>query len=66
MHVFIHLNNSLATNGSTSKFHFGMFTPSYPFQLFNEIFETHHAQFFSCSDLRVGAWLIVQPIFPAF
>jgi hypothetical protein len=34
--------------------------------LFNEIFEAHRAQMLSCFSLGACAWLIVQPIFPAF
>jgi hypothetical protein len=34
--------------------------------LFNEIFETHHAQILSCFGLKVGTWLTIQLIFPTF
>jgi hypothetical protein len=33
---------------------------------FDEIFKTHHAQSLSCSGLKVGVWLKVQPIFLGF
>jgi hypothetical protein len=34
--------------------------------LFDKISEARYAQILSCSSLRVGAWIIVRPIFPNF
>jgi hypothetical protein len=34
--------------------------------LFNEIFETYCTQILSCFGPRVGAWLIIKPIFLGF
>jgi len=57
-----------ATNGSTSRFHLKVSTPSYPLNnmLSNEIFKAHHAQILSCFSPRVGTWFIVRLVFPAF
>jgi hypothetical protein len=34
--------------------------------LSDAIYETHHAQILSCYSPKVGAWLIIRPVFPSF
>jgi hypothetical protein len=56
-----------ATNGSTLKFHLGVFTSSYPFQyVFNKISKVHRVQVLSCFGPKVGVWLTIRLIFPTF
>ncbi len=56
-----------STNGSTSKFHLKMSTPSYPFQhVFWQDIWSPCARILSCFGLRANVWLIAWLIFPIF